>query len=626
MKEQLNEAQKRALCHKHGPAVVLAGPGSGKTTVITGRVKRLIEQSRIPPSAILVITYTKAAALSMQQRFHKEIQGVAAPVIFGTFHAIYYHILKEQYHLHNHCLIAEKEKTHILNQIWKQEFRTEPEEGRMEQLRVSLALYKNGMAKEQLLLPQDFSIEQFERFYAAYNRYCTGKGRLDFDDMQIRCRDLFCSEPDILERWQGRFLHILVDEFQDCNQIQYETLKLLAAPHRNLFVVGDDDQSIYGFRGASPGIMQRFVQDYPEAEKIYLEANYRSSAEIIAAADCVISVNKKRFAKRMYAAHKDAAVLSSESVCIRGFADREEEYLYLTAKLRRLSVQIPYREMCVMFRTNREMCFLLPFLERSGIPYTVKGQVQNKYTHFVVKDINAYLELAAGERGRRLFLQVMNRPERGIEREMLWEEKINLWEMESECAACRKEKTAEAIKRLQKQLQMAGGFSPSLAIRFVRKAMGYENWLRGRAGLFTERYEEWRELLDDIQKEAEKFESIGEWLAFVGQAEKKVSEEKNKSGVQLMTMHASKGLEFAYVCIPDANEKKGAYSAGIKANGRENAEEEERRLFYVGMTRAKTALDILYLKGTEYPRQPSRFIVPLLKENAGENVSISESS
>ncbi|MDE5679205.1 MAG: ATP-dependent helicase, partial [Lachnospiraceae bacterium] len=411
MKEQLNEAQKRALCHKHGPAMVLAGPGSGKTTVITGRVKRLIEQNRIPPSAILVITYTKAAALSMQQRFHKEMQGEAAPVTFGTFHAIYYHILKEQYHLLKHCLIADQEKTHILNFIWKQEFRAEPEEDRMEQLRLCLALYKNGMERERLPLPPDFSVTRFEELYAAYNRYCTARGRMDFDDIQMRCRDLFCTRQDILEKWQSRFLYILVDEFQDCNQIQYEILKLLAAPHRNLFVVGDDDQSIYGFRGASPDIMQRFVQDYPEVEKIYLEANYRSRTEIIAAADCVISVNKKRFVKKMYAAGRDTAALPTEPISIRSFADREEEYLYLTAKLRRLSVWIPYREMCVMFRTNREMCFLLPFLERSGIPYTVKGQVQNKYTHFAVKDINAYLQLAAGERGRRLFLQVMNRPE-----------------------------------------------------------------------------------------------------------------------------------------------------------------------------------------------------------------------
>ncbi|MBD5498104.1 MAG: ATP-dependent helicase [Lachnospiraceae bacterium] len=611
MNEQLNEAQKRALCHKLGPAMVLAGPGSGKTTVITGRVKRLIEQSRIPPSAILVITYTKAAALSMQQRFYKEMQGAAAPVTFGTFHAVYYHILKEHYHLNDHCLITEKEKNHILNLIWKQQFQTEPEEDRMEQLRLCLALYKNGMAKERLPLPPDFSPEQFDGLYAAYNRYCMAKGKLDFDDMQVRCRDLFCARQDILEKWQGRFLYILVDEFQDCNQIQYETLRLLAAPHRNLFVVGDDDQSIYGFRGASPDIMQRFIQDYPEAEKIYLEANYRSRTEIIAAADCVISANKKRFAKKMYAAGKNTAALPAEPVCLKSFADREEEYSYLTAKLRRLSEWIPYREMCVMFRTNREMCFLLPFLERSGIPYTVKGQVQNKYNHFAVRDINAYLELAAGERGRGLFLQVMNRPERGIEREMLWEEKISLSEMERECTAGRKEKTAEAVKLLQKQLQIAGGFSPSLAIRFVRKAMGYENWLRGRAGLSVERYEEWRELLDDIQKEAEKFAGIREWLAFVGQAEENVSEGKNKAGVQLMTMHASKGLEFTYVCIPDANEKKRAGVCSAEAYRIENAEEEERRLFYVGMTRAKTALDILYL--TECPRPPSRFIEPLLQ-------------
>lgn len=627
MQKILNEAQKRALCHTLGPAMVLAGPGSGKTTVITGRVKKLIEQDNIPPSAILVITYTKAAALSMQHRFIREMQGAAAPVTFGTFHAVYYHILKEQYHLHSHCLIAEKEKIHILNQIWKQEYRTEPEGDRTETLCLCLALYKNGMEKEGLPLPPDFAMEQFEELYAAYQRYCTAKGRLDFDDMQMRCRDLFDTQPAVLKKWQERFQHILVDEFQDCNRVQYETLKMLAAPHRNLFVVGDDDQSVYGFRGASPDIMQQFARDYPEAARIWLEANYRSRAEIIAAADSVISCNKKRFAKRMYAAGQNTIELPAEPVCVMGFADREKEYLYLTSHLRQLSAWIPYREMCVMFRTNREMCFLLPFLERGGIPYTARGQVQNKYTHFAVRDINTYLELAAGERERGLFLQVMNRPDRGIEREMLWEDKINFSAIEKECAACRKEKTAEAISLLQRQLSMAGSFSPSLAICFVRKAMGYENWLRGRAGCEAERYEEWRALLDDIQKEAENFAGIKEWLSYVKQAERKVPEENKKEGVQLMTMHASKGLEFTYVCIPDANERKTAGVLSAGTDWKESVEEEERRLFYVGMTRAKTALNILYLTGTEeHPRQPSHYIAPLLKNYSSVSSTSSSNS
>lgn len=627
MQEILNEAQKRALCHTLGPAMVLAGPGSGKTTVITGRVKKLIEQDNVPPSAILVITYTKAAALSMQHRFIREMQGAAAPVTFGTFHAVYYHILKEQYHLHSHCLIAEKEKTHILNQIWKQEYRTEPEADRMEQLRLCLALYKNGTEKERLPLPPDFAMEQFEGLYAAYQRYCTAKGRLDFDDMQMRCRDLFDTQPAVLKKWQERFRYILVDEFQDCNRVQYETLKMLAASHRNLFVVGDDDQSIYGFRGASPDIMQQFARDYPEAARIWLEANYRSRAAIIAAADSVISCNKKRFAKRMYAAGQNTTELPAEPVRVIGFADREKEYLYLTSHLRQLSAWIPYREMCVMFRTNREMCFLLPFLERGGIPYTARGQVQNKYTHFAVRDINTYLELAAGERERGLFLQVMNRPDRGIEREMLWEDKINFSVIEKECAACRKEKTAEAISLLQRQLSMAGSFSPSLAICFVRKAMGYENWLRGRAGCEAERYEEWRALLDDIQKEAENFAGIKEWLSYVKQAERKVPEENKKEGVQLMTMHASKGLEFTYVCIPDANERKTAGVLSAGTDWKESVEEEERRLFYVGMTRAKTALNILYLTGTEeHPRQPSHYIAPLLKNYSSVSSTSSSNS
>lgn len=616
MKEILNEAQQRALCHTRGPAMVLAGPGSGKTTVITGRVKRLIEQEKIPPADILVLTYTKAAAQSMRQRFIREQQGLPQPVSFGTFHAVSYHILREHFRLGSQCLITGQEKIQIINQIWVRQFRTKPETDDMEQLLLCLARYKNGAAMEMLPLPANISHEEFAAFYRAYTGYCTANGRLDFDDMQIRCLDLFRTKPQVLECWQNQFSQILVDEFQDCNKVQYEILKLLAAPQENLFVVGDDDQSIYGFRGASPDIMQQFAKDYIRANRIFLEANYRSREEIIRAAESVIEQNKKRFVKKMYAAGAQQKMPLAEPVYVRGFADREEQYTCLTTRLRSFSRVIPYREMCVLFRTNKEMHLLTPFLEKGGIPYRVKGQTENKYMHFAVKDINAYLKLAAGETGRTLFLQIMNRPYRGIEREMLWEETISLSTVAQECAANRKTETASALRLLQKQMRTIAAFPPSLAIGYIRKAMGYENWLRGRAEMRADTYKAWKALLDTIQEEAKNFGRIEEWLAFAEQEEGK-ARPADEEGVQLMTMHTAKGLEFTYVCIPDANEKKQIKKTGKDIAGShwaESMEEEERRLFYVGMTRAKTALDILYLTGTKAcPRQPSRFIAPLLK-------------
>lgn len=629
MKEMLNEAQQRALSHTRGPAMVLAGPGSGKTTVITGRVKRLIEREKIPPADILVLTYTKAAARSMQQRFIREWQGASPPVSFGTFHAVSYHILREHYRLGSDCLITEKEKIQIINQIWVRQFHTKPEADNREQLLLCLARYKNGAGMEALPLPANVSFETFAAFYEAYAGYCTAKGRLDFDDMQIRCLDLLQKKPQVLESWRTRFPYILVDEFQDCNKVQYEILKLLAAPRENLFVVGDDDQSIYGFRGASPDIMRQFANDYKKAESIFLEANYRSREEIIKAAESVIAQNKKRFVKKMYAAGVPQKIPLAEPVYIRGFADREEEYACLCARLRSFSRVIPYHEMCVLFRTNREISLLLPFLEKSGVPYNVRGQTENKYMHFAVKDINAYLKLAALEKGRALFLQIMNRPYRGIEREMLWEETITLPTVAEECEACRKAEAATAVKLLQKQLQTIAAFPPSLAIGYVRKVIGYENWLRGRAGIQADTYKAWKGLLDTIQEEAKAFGRIEEWLAFAEQEEGRAKPE-SAEGVQLMTMHTAKGLEFAYVCIPDANEKKQIKKTGKDIAGSdwaESMEEEERRLFYVGMTRAKTALDILYLTGTKAcPRQPSHFIAPLLKRYSDSSSTSSSNS
>lgn len=625
--ELLNKEQKNAVTTIMGPVLCLAGPGSGKTFTLVCRLRYLIEKHCVPPDSILVLTYSKAAALSMQRRFEQAMQGKTLPVVFGTFHAICYHILKEHYHYRQNNLLSYTEKIRTLQSILRSISHQPPEEENCEAILGCISLFKNGKQIQDIPLPADLEADDFIQIYKEYNHLNRQRGKLDFDDMLLLCLDMFRKEPNVMAHWQKRFAYILVDEFQDCNRIQYEMVKELAHPEENLFVVGDDDQSIYGFRGASPNIMQRFLQDFRGAERILLGSNYRSRPEIIEAAAKVISDNKNRMSKQLHAAGKVERLADREVISIKCFEEHRMQFKYLSDQLKVLRTQIPWEEMAVIFRTNQEMEVLLPYLLKENIPYNIRGSRANPYGHFVVQDILTYLRFAEGEHSRKLFLKIMNKPNRGIMREVLWEEDLNLEKLAVQLENRNNKEAAKSVRQLFSQFEKLKRMSPHLAIQFIRKGMGYDRWLRGRAGEEPALYEEWKEKLDGVQQSARGFTRIGEWMAFVEQKMEQAEYEKadvTGNGVNLLTLHGSKGLEFTYVCLPNLNEGKLPHG---KLPGKETVEE-ERRLFYVGMTRAKNALELLYLTGTGgRPRQPSRFLQPLLTtEKAYSFSSVSNSS
>lgn len=627
--DRLNEAQKRALYHRNGPAMILAGPGSGKTTVLIGRVRYLTEVLHIEPASILVLTYTKTAALSMQRRFFEETAERQTTVVFGTFHAVCYQILKEQYYLNQNSLLSEQEKIQIIKSLLKkQKSRADTEEA--EQLIKFISMHKNAIGA-QTDKPEGAECDdsadkaRFELLYHDYVLWCEEHRKLDFDDMLIKCFEMLRQNRTVRKHWQKRFSHILVDEFQDCNNLQFSILKLLAGENANLFVVGDDDQSIYGFRGANPSIMQEFAQEYPDAVKIYLEANYRSRPEIIKASNAVIKENVKRFPKTMYGA-ENKIKSNTESVTIHAFFDKKTEEDYIVQRIKTIAAQITLEETAIIFRTNREAALLALRMEKEGIPCSLKGKRKNRYAHFTVSDISAYLQAAEAvskkDEGiaRCLFLKIMNKPERNIKREYLLQERIHLPALAKQYEGLEKAqdrpetytKQKEACLKLYEQLCRIAEMSPWSAISYVRKMAGYDKWLLHKADGDGERYEEWKCILDAVQRKAKEFGKIEEWLAFVKTVAER-SEERDEGGVRLLTMHAAKGLEFSYVCIPDVNEGNIPFMAGnVYRSADQDRIEEERRLFYVGMTRAKTALDILYVTGTkESPKLPSRFLNPL---------------
>lgn len=625
----LNKEQKQAVTTVRGPVLCLAGPGSGKTFTLVHRLRFLIEKQHVPPDAILVMTYSKAAAISMQQRFEREMKGKTLPVVFGTFHALCYHILKEHYHFHQNSLLSYTEKIRTIQFLLQFMPFNSREEENSEAILGCISLLKNGKPIEELPLPAGLDKENFHFIYKEYRKQCRQKGKLDFDDMLLLCLELFQKETAVLTDWQKRFSFILVDEFQDCNRIQYEVVKKLAYPEDNLFVVGDDDQSIYGFRGASPGILQRFLQDFPQAAFIPMGSNYRSKPEIIEAAGRVIAENEKRMPKRLSALGEIEGLTGRDAVRLKSFKERSMQFMYLVEQLRVLHTQISWEEMAVIFRTNQEIEALIPFLLKEKIPYCVRGGRKRLYEHFIVQDILAYLRFAEGVHSRKLFLNIMNKPERGIGRNSLWEDAVDLKKLAGELEDRNERDAAKAVRRLSSQFEKLQRMSPWLAIQFIRKGMGYDIWLRGRAGEEAAVYEEWKEILDELQQSAKSFTRIEEWLSFIEQKTEKTEHTGHgmlkgmEKGINLLTMHGSKGLEFTYVCLPNLNE-------GKLPHGRmpcKETVEEERRLFYVGMTRAKKALELLYLTGTEErPRQPSRFLKPLLDEKVYSFSSESSSS
>jgi len=630
---RLNDTQREAVIHGDGALLVLAGPGSGKTTVIVQRLFFLMEQKQVPPEKLLVITFTKEAALSMQQRF-SNLSHQTLPVNFGTFHSVFYHIIQKSHNIKQNHILTDAEKKKLIVPIIKKyiakgelAYRQELREDAIQLLSAISYLKNTGDEKATIsLLSQEWRgsfLHIMEEYETKKKEICA----MDFDDMVYECYRLLKRDRKAREYWQQRFDHILIDEFQDINPMQYQVVRLLTTGKSNLFVVGDDDQSIYGFRGSRPEILKQFWQEY-NAKKICLDTNYRSSKEIIKASLSVINENQNRFHKTLKASpEQEIQGDNSPSVTIRPFPEREQEYEYLVSKLRDDNSK---HTTAVLFRTNAYMQGVAARLSREGIPYTMKEKVRSIYEHFIVKDIMAYLCVASGIGNRAMFLQIMNKPSRQINREAVGEGKFDYRIVKSfyqkQGLNAPRIRVIQAIEQMDKQMQCLKRLSPFPAVQYIRKAVGYEGYLKGKAQTAVQ-WKEWEEMLEWLSTDALNYSTVKDWLEAQEQYTRKLKQRGPdvlpSTGIFLMTVHASKGLEFDSVLIPDCNEK--IFPHGSMPD--EDSLEEERRIFYVAMTRAKKNLELLYLTGTkERPRLSSRFLNPLLKTYSSTNSSNSQLS
>lgn len=605
-----NEAQAQAIQHTDGPCLVLAGPGSGKTLTIVNRVKYLIEKQKVRPEEILVVTFTRFAAAEMKSRLCLVMGKRDLPVTVGTFHGIYYGILKWAYRMNQENILSETEKYQILRGVInKERMEIFDEEDFIQDIAAEIGKVKNNRIPLEEFVSEKCSADAFRNIYRNYEQHRKELKKIDFDDMLVLCYELFQSRPDVLAQWQKKFRYVLIDEFQDINRIQYDVIRMLAQPENNLFVVGDDDQAIYGFRGADSELMLGFGKDFPDAKQILLGMNYRSTANIVQNSLKLIENNVERYSKKLEANREGGSCLHIQEV-----KDPVEEAEYVLEEIQKCKENgIKEEEIAILFRVHTDARAVVEAMVERKIPFQMKEHLPNIYEHFIAKDIMAYFRLATGARHRQDFLQIMNRPKRYLGRDSVAGAKVSFEDMRK--FYCDKDWMIDRIDQFEWDVKMLMKMAPYAAIQYIRKRIGYDDFLKEYAFTHQINRSDLNEVLAEIEEVAKAFSSVEEWFAHVEEYTEtlKVKEkERNRPrpGVRLMTIHASKGLEFKQVFLIAANEGRIPYQ---KAKTDKEIEE-ERRLFYVAMTRAKDFLKICYVKiknGKEVT--PSRFVDELLK-------------
>ncbi len=585
----LNAKQEEAAAHFQGAALILAGPGSGKTTVITERTRRLIEEHGISPSHILVITFTKAAALQMQRRFEIKM-GEDFPVTFGTFHSVFFRILKYAYQYKADNILGESEKIDIFKEIIESlGIEVEEEKDFIENITAEISIVKAEMKKPEQYSPKNCSRDIFIQIFKGYENKLRQKNKIDFDDMLFLCYELLRARADILSAWQKKYQYILIDEFQDISKVQYEVIKMLCAPENHLFIVGDDDQSIYGFRGARPEIMLNFEKDFPNAKKICLDINYRCAPDIVARAGRLIANNKQRFSKELCSGGKYRGLVTIEE-----YTNQKEQNERIVQRIQEYRQQgLDYSQIAVLFRTNLGPRLLVSHLMEWNIPFRMKDAMPNIYNHWIAQNILSYIYMAQGDRRRSHFLQIMNRPKRYISREMVNGEEIDFYFLRERFSD--KPWIVQRIEKLEFDLDMIEKMKPYAAIKYIRSGVGYEEYIKEYGEYKGIDEMELLQVLEELQELARPYKTFEQWFMgieeYTREIERQNKKQQNQSdSVEIMTLHGAKGLEYDVVLIPDVNEGNIPYHKAVL----EEEIEEERRLLYVGMTRAKYCLHLSY--------------------------------
>lgn len=580
--------QKKAIEHGAGPLMVLAGPGSGKTFVITHRIKYLIEGPGINPAHILVVTFSRAAAKEMKDRFEKLYS--KSPVTFGTFHSVFFNLLKTAYGFGSEQIASDELRYTLIKELTKRNsIENEDINTLAGNLLNEIALVKQDNISIKNYYSNSISSDTFKKIYSDYESELEARGKLDFEDMLSLTYELLSERSDILKAVQNRYRYILVDEFQDINFLQYNIIKLMAGEKQNITVVGDDDQSIYRFRGARPEIMLGFERDFRNVKKVFLDINFRSSTQIVNASTKLISFNSKRFPKSFKAKNGDGAPVS--------LIEFKNPFLEVNSIIKDIKDYIKsgqdINNIAVLYRTNLSPRLLIERLMRNNIPFTIRDAIPNLFDHWVAKDIISYIKLAINIGDKSDLLRISNKPNRYISRDSLSSSRANI-----ETLFDYYDDKSYMIKRiveLREHLRTIKNLKPATALRYIRNVVGYDEYIEEYCDMNGVESDDCYSILGDLENSAAEYNTFNEWFVHMDEYKDELIEARKKSnendkGVRLMTFHSSKGLEFDIVYIIDVNEGSVPYK---KAKGVDEIEE-ERRMFYVAMTRARKKLFICY--------------------------------
>lgn len=609
----LNEKQKEAVDHFKGPMLVLAGPGSGKTTVVTYRVKNLIEKYSVMPSKILVITFTKAAATEMSDRFEAMNVLDSKRVTFGTFHALFFRIIRQYCGYKIESIISEDEKWNFLRNIIREsEIETDDEDQYISDFFTEISLMKNELIEISDYTAQNMPDDDFKYLYKKYENYKSRNEKIDFDDMLYICYKILSENSDVLDMWRSRYKYILIDEFQDINKAQYECIKMLASPLNNIFAVGDDDQSIYSFRGARPDFMLDFENNFKDAKKVVLNINYRSTNSIINLSQRVIKHNKDRYEKKIEGTDrkgKIAILLKSDNT--------SKEAELISQKIQRLNDNgLPLSEIAVIYRTNMQGGIFARCFNDRKIPYNLKDSILNIYEHFITKDIIAYMQFSKDITRNSDFIRIVNKPKRYISKDTINEAQRLTGPLIKTIYQLPTLKTYQEkrIDELLTHVYQIRKRKPYEAVKYIRNIVSYDEYLEDYSEYRKTNILALKEIADEILDAAKDKETFEEFFEYINELSEKIKDDKKNSGkslenaVTLSTMHSAKGLEFDTVFIPTVVEEVVPHE---KSKTKEEIEE-ERRLFYVGVTRAKNRLYISeVLERHDKKTKRSRFITEL---------------
>lgn len=580
--------QKKAIEHGAGPLMVLAGPGSGKTFVITHRIKYLIEGPGINPAHILVVTFSRAAAKEMKDRFEKLCS--KSLVTFGTFHSVFFNLLKTAYGFSSEQIASDELRYTLIKELIKRNaIENEDINTLAGNLLNEIALVKQDNISIKNYYSNSISSDTFKKIYIDYESELEARGKLDFEDMLSLTYELLSERNDILKAVQNRYRYILVDEFQDINFLQYNIIKLMAGEKQNITVVGDDDQSIYRFRGARPEIMLGFERDFRNVKKVFLDINFRSSTQIVNASTKLISFNSKRFPKNFKAKNGDGAPVS--------LIEFKNPFLEVNSIIKDIKDYIKsgqdINSIAVLYRTNLSPRLLIERLMRNNIPFTIRDAIPNLFDHWVAKDIISYIKLAINMGDKSDLLRISNKPNRYISRDSLSSSRANI-----ETLFDYYDDKSYMIKRiveLREHLRTIKNLKPATALRYIRNVVGYDEYIEEYCDMNGVESDDCYSILGDLENSAAEYNNFNDWFVHMDEYKDELIEARKKSnendkGVRLMTFHSSKGLEFDIVYIIDVNEGSVPYK---KAKGVDEIEE-ERRMFYVAMTRARKKLFICY--------------------------------